>query len=112
MHPGRLRGSGSPEDFAATRRRASSWASSWADRPRRHRGGDSIILRAGEEQRRYRISGIGHSTGEEDTDRQQALPRTSGSKRARWLKKTTGASFIQIALFDRDRVPQDAEKME
>jgi len=28
------------------------------------------------------------------------------------LRKTSGASFIQVALFDRDRAPQDADQME
>ena len=71
--------------------------------------GDSIILRAGQEQRRYRISGI-YSTGVSDIDRVRIYMHLGEARSL--LKKTTGASFIQIALFDRKRAPQDAEKME
>jgi len=71
--------------------------------------GDSIILRAGMEQRRYRISAI-YSTGVSDIDRVRIYMHLGEARSL--LKKTTGASFIQIALFDRERAPQDAEQME
>ena len=71
--------------------------------------GDSIILRAGQEQRRYRVAGI-YSTGVSDIDRVRIYMHLGEARSL--LKKTTGASFIQIALFDRNRAPQDAEKME
>jgi lipoprotein-releasing system permease protein len=71
--------------------------------------GDSIILRAGMEQRRYRISAI-YSTGVSDIDRVRIYMHLGEARSL--LKKTTGASFIQIALFDRDRAPQDARQME
>jgi len=71
--------------------------------------GDSLILRAGTEQRRYKISGI-YSTGVSDIDRVRIYMHLGEARSL--LKKTTGASFIQVALFDRDRAPQDARQME
>ena len=71
--------------------------------------GDSIILRAGQEQRRYRVSAI-YTTGVSDIDRVRIYMHLGEARSL--LKKTTGASFIQIALFDRDRAPQDAQQME
>jgi lipoprotein-releasing system permease protein len=71
--------------------------------------GDSIILRAGQEQRRYRISAI-YTTGVSDIDRVRIYMHLGEARSL--LKKTTGASFIQIALFNRDRAPQDAQQME
>ena len=71
--------------------------------------GDSLILRAGTEQRRYRLSGI-YSTGVSDIDRVRIYLHLGEARSL--LQKTTGASFIQVALFDRDRAPQDAEQME
>jgi lipoprotein-releasing system permease protein len=71
--------------------------------------GDSIILRAGTEQRRYRVSGI-YSTGVSDIDRVRIYMHLGEARSL--LKKPTGASFIQVALFDRDRAPQDARQME
>ncbi|HEY8993376.1 MAG TPA: ABC transporter permease [Lacunisphaera sp.] len=71
--------------------------------------GDSLILRAGNEQRRYRLSAI-YSTGVSDIDRVRIYMHLGEARSL--LKKATGASFIQVALFDRDRAPQDAEQME
>ena len=71
--------------------------------------GDSLILRAGTEQRRYRLSGI-YNTGVSDIDRVRIYVHLGEARSL--LKKTTGASFIQVALFDRDRAPQDAAQME
>lgn len=71
--------------------------------------GDSLILRAGTEQRRYRLSGI-YTTGVSDIDRVRIYLHLGEARSL--LKKTTGASFIQVALFDRERAPQDAQQME
>ncbi len=71
--------------------------------------GDSLILRAGLEQRRYKVSAI-YSTGVSDIDRVRIYMHLGEARSL--LKKTTGASFIQVALFDRDRAPQDALQME
>ncbi len=71
--------------------------------------GDSLILQAGTEQRRYRLSAI-YSTGVSDIDRVRIYMHLGEARSL--LKKTTGASFIQIALFDRNRAPQDAVQME
>jgi lipoprotein-releasing system permease protein len=71
--------------------------------------GDSFILQAGTEQRRYRVSAI-YSTGVSDIDRVRIYLHLGEARSL--LKKTIGASFIQIALFDRERAPYDALQME
>jgi lipoprotein-releasing system permease protein len=71
--------------------------------------GDSLILQAGTEQRRYRVSAI-YFTGVSDIDRVRIYLHLGEARSL--LKKTIGASFIQVALFDRDRAPQDALQME
>lgn len=71
--------------------------------------GDSLVLQAGTEQRRYRLSAI-YSTGVSDIDRVRIYLHLGEARSL--LKKTTGASFIQVALFDRNRAPQDALQME
>ncbi|HWA28337.1 MAG TPA: FtsX-like permease family protein [Lacunisphaera sp.] len=70
---------------------------------------DSVILRAGTEQRRYRVSAI-FSTGVRDIDKAYIFMHLGEARSL--LKKPTGASFIQIQVFDRDRAPQDAAQME
>lgn len=71
--------------------------------------GDSLILQAGTERRRYRVSAI-YWTGVSDIDRVRIYLHLGEARSL--LQKTIGASFIQVALFDRDRAPQDALQME
>ena len=71
--------------------------------------GDSLILRSGTEQRRYRVSAF-FETGVSDIDKVRIYMHLGEARSL--LKKTSGASFIQVALFDRDRAPQDADQME
>lgn len=71
--------------------------------------GDSFILQAGADQRRYRVSAI-YSTGVSDIDRVRIYLHLNEARSL--LRKTEGASFIQVALFDRERAPQDAVQME
>ncbi|MBI2513651.1 MAG: ABC transporter permease [Opitutae bacterium] len=71
--------------------------------------GDSLILRAADQQRRYRISAV-YETGVSDIDKVRIYMHLGEARSL--LKKTTGASFIQVALFDKDRAPQDALQME
>ncbi|MBI3885487.1 MAG: ABC transporter permease [Opitutae bacterium] len=71
--------------------------------------GDSLILRANDQQRRYRVAAI-YETGVRDID-QVRIYMHIGEARS-LLKKATGATFIQVSLFDRDRAPQDAMQME
>jgi lipoprotein-releasing system permease protein len=72
------------------------------------RVGDSLILQANDERRRYRVSCI-FETGVGDIDKIRIYMHLGEARSL--LKKTTGASFIQVALFDRDRAPQDAVQM-
>ncbi len=71
--------------------------------------GDSLILQAGSEQRRYRVSAL-YETGVSDIDRVRIYMHLGEARSL--LRKTSGASFIQISLFDRDRAEQDAAQME
>jgi lipoprotein-releasing system permease protein len=71
--------------------------------------GDTLILRAGDQQRRYRISAV-YETGVSDIDKVRLYTHLGEARSL--LKRATGASFIQVALFDRDRAPQDALHME
>ncbi len=71
--------------------------------------GDSFVLQAGTEQRRYRVAAI-YSTGVSDIDRVRIYLHLNEARSL--LRKTIGASFIQVSLFDRERAPQDAVQME
>lgn len=71
--------------------------------------GDTLILRAGDQQRRYRITAV-YETGVSDIDKVRIYTHLGEARSL--LKRSTGASFIQVALFDRDRAPQDALHME
>jgi len=71
--------------------------------------GDSVILRAGTEQRRYRISAL-FETGVSDIDKVRIYMHLREARSL--LKKTSGASFLQVALFNRDRAREDAAQME
>jgi len=71
--------------------------------------GDSFILEALGESRRYRVSAI-YETGVSDIDRVRVYLNMGEARSL--LKKPTGASFIQVNLVDKDRAPQDALHME
>jgi len=71
--------------------------------------GDSLILQANDQKRRYRVCAI-FSTGVRDIDKVRIYMHIGEARSL--LKKTEGASFIQVDLFDRDRAPQDALQME
>ncbi|MFA6135203.1 MAG: FtsX-like permease family protein [Phycisphaerae bacterium] len=101
------RGSGSLDEFRTTPQGV-LMGKVLADRLRLAVG-DSLILQAGTEQRRYRVSAI-YTTGVSDIDKVRIYLHLGEARSL--LKKTTGASFIQVALFDRDRAPQDAAQME
>lgn len=71
--------------------------------------GDSFILESAQQSRRYRVSGI-YETGVSDIDRERVylhLPEARSQ-----LKKPTGASFIQVSLYDKDRAMEDSHQME
>jgi lipoprotein-releasing system permease protein len=71
--------------------------------------GDSFLLESADQARRYRVSGV-YETGVSDIDKERVylhLPEARSQ-----LKKSTGASFIQVNLFDRDRANEDANQME
>ena len=102
-----VRGAGSLEDFRTTPQ-GLIVGKVLADRLQLNPG-DSVLLQAGTEQRRYRVSAI-YETGVSDIDRVRIYMHLGEARSL--LKKISGASFIQVALFDRDRAPQDATAME
>lgn len=75
--------------------------------------GDSFILDAsdktGRQQRRFRVSAI-YQTGVADIDRVRLYVHLEECRSL--LRKPTGASFIQVNLYDKDRAPEDALRIE
>lgn len=71
--------------------------------------GDWIILEAQQQQRRYRVVAV-YETGVTDVDRVRVYMNMGEARSL--LKKINGASFLQISLYDKDRAPRDAERME
>src|SRR5690606_26029277 len=71
--------------------------------------GDSLVLVAGDQRRRYRVSAI-FETGVREIDQVRIYAHMTEVRSL--LKKPTGASFLQVNLHDRDRAPQDALHME
>jgi lipoprotein-releasing system permease protein len=71
--------------------------------------GDSFIIDATAQQRRFRVAAI-YETGVSDIDRERVYLQMTEARSV--LKKTTGASFIQVNLFDKDRAPEDAMHIE
>lgn len=70
--------------------------------------GDSLILQAGTERRRYRVSAL-YETGVRDIDKVRIYIHLTEARSL--LKKSSGASFLQVSLLDKDRAPQDAIQM-
>jgi len=71
--------------------------------------GDSFVLEAAGQSRRYRVSAI-YETGVRDIDRVRIFLNMGETRSL--LKKATGASFIQVSLNNRDRATEDALHIE
>jgi lipoprotein-releasing system permease protein len=72
--------------------------------------GSSILLDASNNQlRRYRVCAI-YETGVSDIDKTRVYVQLGEARSL--LKKPTGVTFIQLNLFDKDRAPQDAIRLE
>jgi lipoprotein-releasing system permease protein len=71
--------------------------------------GESITLEASNQMRNYRVSAI-FETGVSDIDRQRMYMHMQETRSL--LQKPSGASFLQVAIADRDRAPADAAHME
>src|SRR5664279_108204 len=71
--------------------------------------GASFVLDALGESRRYRVSAL-YETGVSDIDRVR-IYLNMGEARS-LLKRPTGASFLQVNIFDKKRAPQDAAHIE
>lgn len=71
--------------------------------------GDSFILESTGQSRRYQVSAV-YETGVSDIDKERVYLHLSEARSL--LKKPTGASFIQVNLYDRDRADEDAAQME
>jgi lipoprotein-releasing system permease protein len=70
--------------------------------------GDSFILEYNSASRRFRVSGI-YETGVSDIDRVRVYLKMSDARSL--LQKPTGASYLQLMLYDKDRAPEDALQM-
>jgi lipoprotein-releasing system permease protein len=71
--------------------------------------GSSFILDALGQLRRYRVSAI-YETGIREIDKTRVYVHMNEARSL--LKKPTGVTFIQINLFDKDRAPQNAVRMQ
>lgn len=71
--------------------------------------GDSFVITARGESRRYHVTAI-YETGVRDIDKLRVYIRLSEARSL--LRKPTGATFIQINLFDPSRAPALSEQME
>jgi lipoprotein-releasing system permease protein len=72
--------------------------------------GSSILLDASNnQQRRYRVCAI-YETGVRDIDKTRVYVQLNEARSL--LKKATGVSFIQLNLFDKQRAPDDARRLE
>ncbi|MCH2613787.1 MAG: ABC transporter permease, partial [Opitutales bacterium] len=71
--------------------------------------GESVIIRAIDQQRRFTISAI-FETGVSDLDKTRVFMHMSAARSL--LKKPHGVSFIQVSIFDRDHAVVDAEVIE
>lgn len=71
--------------------------------------GDSFEMVAEGQTRRYKVCAI-YETGVSDIDRVRVYLSLSETRSL--LKKRSGASFIQVSLYDNDRAPADAFYMQ
>ena len=71
--------------------------------------GDSVILNARGEARRYQVSAI-YETGVRDIDRTRIYIDIAGARSL--LRKPTGATFVQVSLHDPNRAIEEAAQME
>ena len=92
---------GQPRRFPRPSPPARCWAGRWRTACS-SLSGDSFILEARGESRRYRVSAI-YETGVSDIDRVRVYLNMGEARSL--LKQPTGASFLQINLYDKDRAP-------
>ena len=71
--------------------------------------GDSYVLEVGGFTRRYRVSAI-FETGVGEIDRARVYLHLSEARAL--LRRPTGASFLQVSLFDPERAPEDALRIQ
>ncbi|MCF3648667.1 ABC transporter permease [Synoicihabitans lomoniglobus] len=67
--------------------------------------GDSLLLQTREQNRRYTVAAV-FETGVADLDRERIYMHLGESRSL--LKKTSGATFLQVGLIEPDRAPGDA----
>jgi lipoprotein-releasing system permease protein len=78
-----------------------------ADRLQLSRG-DSIVITARGQSRRFRIAAI-YETGYREVDKINVYLHMSEARSL--LRKPSGATFLQVGLYDADRAPLDAARM-
>ncbi len=67
--------------------------------------GDSVVVRAVDQQRRFSIAAI-FETGVSEIDKSRVFMHMSATRSL--LKKPHGVSFVQVSVYDRDRAIADA----
>ena len=70
--------------------------------------GDTVNIAARGQSSRYRVAGI-YETGYREVDKVNVYMHMSEARSL--LKKPTGATFLQIGLYDASRAPADAARM-
>ncbi len=71
--------------------------------------GDTFTIEAGDQTRRYRISAI-YETGIRDIDKERVYLHLDEARSL--LQRPGAASYIQVSLFDPDRAPEDARRIQ
>jgi lipoprotein-releasing system permease protein len=71
--------------------------------------GDTFLLDSQGQVRRYRVSAI-YETGVQDIDKTRVYIHLAEARAL--LRRPTGVTFIQVNVFDKDRAPQDALRMQ
>ena len=71
--------------------------------------GDSLIVRAVDQQRRLKISAL-YETGVSEVDKRRVFMHMNATRSL--LKKPHGVSFIQVSVFDRDHALVDSQMIE
>ncbi len=71
--------------------------------------GDSLIIRALDEQRRFKVSAL-FETGVSEIDKKRVFMHMNAARSL--LKKPHGVSFIQVSVFDREHALVDAQMIE
>lgn len=71
--------------------------------------GDSFVIDVNGQSRRYRVAAV-YETGVREIDKTRVFLHMTEARSL--LRKPNGVTYIQVNLFDKDRAPQDAIRVE